>query len=405
VAIIAKLGLTGFKCYTSPHQIVFTPTGQKIVFRGFNNPTSLASIKFEAGMLTDVYIEEASEIPTYEDFRVLDGSLRGIMPPGVQMQITMALNPWNKEHWIYDVFVKGRMEDDVQYMETHDYREGYWGDFTLGYGRGLYLHQSTYRINEFRDKALDADAELMKARMPEIYYVEKLGMWGNSTQIVYPEWSDGLIKPRSELMRMEYDGYAIGIDTGYSDGQGSIRRDGTIKSATVAVLVGLTQGGKQLIALDEWFFSNQTAGREKTVPEIMSSCAQAILEWRERTYYDSFQLMKGIIPIYVDSADIGFRQGFELECRKDGLMNVSLQGSTKIAIQSRVDFERVLFGWGDCLVSDRCKNLVRELKSARRGEKGVAREDANDHATNAFEYAWTPLRDRMLRWKTFKSHV
>lgn len=405
VAIIGRLGLTGFRCYTSPHMIVYQPTGQKIVFRGFNNATSLASIKFEKGLLTDIYIEEASEIASEDDFRVLDGSLRagaGELPPGIQQQITLCLNPWNKEHWIYHAFVEGRMPDDFEYLLSHDYRECYDPSFTRGYGMGLYLHQSTYKINEFRDKRLDADTLLLLKRAPEIAKVEKYGMWGNSTCIVYPEWTPTLVSPRAQVTRQQYDSYAIGIDTGYSDGQGSVRRDGSIKSATVAVLVGLTSDCSRFVALDEWFFSNQTADKEKTMPEIVEGCAEAIERWKDQTYFDSFSLMKGMIPVYVDSADKAFPDMLPKAAQKVGLYNLSVQGSTKLPIQARVDFERLLMGWGDLEVSEACPNLQREFRDSRRGEKGVARQDDNDHATNAFEYGWAALRQRMKRWKTFK---
>lgn len=405
VAIIGRLGLDGFKCYTSPHMIVYQPTGQKIVFRGFNNPTSLASIKFEHGYLTDIYIEEASEIESYEDFRVLDGSLRGVMPEGLQMQITLCMNPWNKQHWVYDVFVKGRMEDDYDYLMSHDYRECYDPEFTLGYGRGLYLHQSTYRVNEFRDRTLDSDKEELRLRAPEIYKTECLGMWGNSTALVYPEWNpEQLVVAQQECVKMKFCEYAIGIDTGYSDGQGSVRRDGSIKSATTAVLVGLTEDCSKFVALKEWYWTNIGKQKEKTVPELMADCCHAIEDWR-RFYESDYVMMKGRIPVYIDCADKGFRQNMELSSTSYGLYGADFIGSTKIPIQTRVDFIRLLMGWGDFLVCDQCRNLIRELTNARRGDRGAARQDIDDHATNACEYAWTPMRERMIMWRTFKSRV
>ena len=47
-----------FKMVTSPNpEITYKPTGQKIIFRGLNDPTTLNSITFAKGYLTDVYIE------------------------------------------------------------------------------------------------------------------------------------------------------------------------------------------------------------------------------------------------------------------------------------------------------------------------------------------------------------
>ena len=58
--------------------------------------------------------------------------------------------------------------------------------------------------------------------------------------------------------------------------------------------------------------------------------------------------------------------------------------------------------YGDFLVSEACTNLIREFKSSQKGEKGEPREDINDHAINANEYAWIPVINRLKRWKTFK---
>ena len=52
--------------------------------------------------------------------------------------------------------------------------------------------------------------------------------------------------------------------------------------------------------------------------------------------------MKGTILVYVDCADIGFRQGLELVARYNGLTNVRFMPSTKIRIQTRVDFIRLI---------------------------------------------------------------
>ena len=52
-----------------------------------------------------------------------------------------------------------------------------------------------------------------------------------------------------------------------------------------------------------------------------------------------------------------------------------------------------------------CENLIREIKNARKTKEGRAREDYDDHAINAFEYAWGAIRQRLKRWKTFKEPI
>ena len=138
---IFDLGLeASFKFSTNPLCITYLPTRQMIVFRGLNNPTSINSLTFAHGFLTDVYIEEAFEITSYADFRKLDGSLRGKLPDGLYMQITCCMNAWDKECWIYEEFFKGRLEDDYEYLDSDDVTHmDYYDKYYIGnYGKGLY---------------------------------------------------------------------------------------------------------------------------------------------------------------------------------------------------------------------------------------------------------------------------
>ena len=134
----------------------------------------------------------------------------------------------------------------------------------------------------------------------------------------------------------------------------------------------------------------------------MSKIVEQIKQWRDQ-YISHPDLMKGLIVCYVDSADIGFRQGLELEARRQNLINVRFEPSTKISTQSRVDFIRLIMAYGEYYVSNLCPNLIRETKNSRHGEKGEVREDLDDHALTASEYAWVSIINRLKRWKTFKA--
>lgn len=78
----------------------------QIIFRGVNDDKQrekLKSITFKRGKLTDVWIEEATEI-TQSDFEIIDDRLRGELPPGQFYQIRMTFNPVSAYHWIKKVF-------------------------------------------------------------------------------------------------------------------------------------------------------------------------------------------------------------------------------------------------------------------------------------------------------------
>lgn len=420
---ICDLGFENYFRYNkSPLSITYLATGQKIIFRGLNNPTSLNSVTFSHGYLTDVYLEEAFEIQSYAAFRKLDGSLRGKLPEGLFMQITLCLNGWNQDCWIYEEFFKGRLEDDYQYLDSPDvtYMDYYNPNYIGSYGKGLYLHISTYKINEFRDKEVyDASMLEMKKKAPEIYKVEALGMWGNATEATYPEFNDSCVITIQEALKMKFASFAIGVDTGLSSGDGKLKKvrknedvSKRIKSATTAQLVAITSDYNKIVTIGEYFHSNDEAYNSvntdnkdrMTSPQLMDAVIKQIIEWIKFFSSSDNILMKGTINVYVDCADIGFRQGLELKAREYGLYNLVFIGSTKISIQSRVDFIRLMMAYADYLVVNNCKNVIREIKNSRKGDKGEPRADSDDHAINANEYAWAPFRGSLMRWKTFKEH-
>ena len=336
---------------------------------------------------------------------MIDGSIRGKLPEGLFHQITFLLNAWNKDHWIYEVFFKDRLEDDTNYLLTHNFQDWRDDELILGYGRGLYLHTSTYKINEFRDiEIYDAAMEQLRAVAPEIYKVEALGMWGNANESTYLEFSDGLVREPFEINNMQFCRYAIGIDFGISNGEGKIQKDDEkrFKSATTMVLVGISADFNKLVAIDEFFWSNEKQMVKKTGPQLQEEMVDKIIEW-SRKYSVNPTLMNNGILVYVDCADSGgFRQGLELIARKKGLFNCVFQPSTKLKIQNRVDFSRLLMAFGDCLFSKNCVNLVREVKNSRQGEKGKCRDDIDDHTINAWEYGWAAIIGFLKRWKDFK---
>ena len=422
---IVDLGLESvFKISKNPLTIEYAPTGQQIIFRGLNNPTSLNGITFAHGYFTDAYIDEAFEIPSFEYFRKLDGSIRGKLPKDLFFQITMCFNAWDGDSWLNQEFFKNRLEDDyvtldrpeVSYMDYLD------EDFIGPYGKGLYLHKSTYKINEFRQPDYDLSAQEMKRKAPEIYKVEFLGMFGNTMAAVYPEFNDSLVYPIQSIVgqgKYQFNDFTIGIDTGLSDGAGKVKKvlkneDPNIKvrAATTMVLCAVTSDLNKAIVVDEYFHSNNPAdnsfntdNRENLgLPAQADAIIKEILKWIKLYGNSNTILMRGQINAYVDSADVGFRQMLEMKANEYGIYNINFLASTKLPIQSRIDFDRLLMAYGDYIVSDKCKNLIREIKNAKRGKKGEPREDTNDHVLTAAEYAKAPLLSQLRRWKTFKIH-
>lgn len=398
-----------FKFNKSEMTITYIPTGQMILFKGFDDPYKLASIEVQVGYLTDVYIEEAFEIKYYDDFTKFDQSIRGKLPDGLFHQITFCFNAWQKNHWLYEKFFKGRLEDDYMALETGTYMEYINEDEILEFGKGVALHISTFRINEFRDKdTYDLNMELLKNASIEKYKVVALGMWGVIGDMTYDEFREekNVVTPQ-ELMKKKYTNrICIGIDVGLSDGQGKIvyDKDRRMKSATTMVLSALSYGNQEVCVFDEYYYANNTEDKKSSVA-IQDELIKTIISWIKK-YPNLFPYQMGsTVLIYVDNADIGFRDNLlHLAKVKYGITNWIIQGSTKDKIQTRVDFTNLLMAFSEFLISDKCKNLIREIKSSRTGEDGRPREDFDDHTINACEYSFAPYIRQLKRWQSYKEH-
>ena len=149
---INKMELTNlFKYNDSLPEITFLPTGQKILFRGLNDPLSLTSITVDTGIVSWVWIEEAYEIARWDAVQTLSESIRGVVQgyPNAYKQITLTFNPWSKDHWLrtkfFDVSDDGidRREDDR---------------FTL---------TTTYKVNEWLDEKDKARLESLRRTDPK----------------------------------------------------------------------------------------------------------------------------------------------------------------------------------------------------------------------------------------------
>lgn len=191
-AIYEMLGSEAEKYWTilkSPLQLTCKKNGNMVIFRGMNDDKQrekLKSITFQKGKLTDVWIEEATEL-TQADFEIIDDRLRGELPEGQFYQIRLTFNPVNKNHWIKKVFFD-RQDDDVL------------------------THHSTYLMNRFIDDAYKRRMERRKEVDPEGYLIYGLGEWGEIGGLILHNWE---VKELSQNLN-DYDDVAIGQDFGFN---------------------------------------------------------------------------------------------------------------------------------------------------------------------------------------------
>lgn len=173
----------------SPLKITCKANGNQIIFRGMNDDKQrekLKSITFQRGKLTDVWIEEATEL-TQADVEIIDDRLRGKLPDGQFYQIRMTFNPVNRNHWIKKVF-----------FDIPD--------------ENVFCHHSTYLMNRFVDDAYKARMERRKLVDPEGYRIYGEGEWGEIGGLILHNWE---IKEISQNLE-DYDDVAIGQDFGFN---------------------------------------------------------------------------------------------------------------------------------------------------------------------------------------------
>ena len=94
--VIRQWGLEDlFTCRETEPRILCA-NGNSVVFRGLGDREQLKSLTFPRGELTDVWVEEASQIQE-ADFNQLDVRLRG---KGTHKQIVLTFNPVSVLHWL-----------------------------------------------------------------------------------------------------------------------------------------------------------------------------------------------------------------------------------------------------------------------------------------------------------------
>ena len=188
---IHRLGVDAFFIFTqAPLEITYIPTGQKIYFRGLDDPLKVTSITVDVGSLCWLWIEEAYEINSEADFDMLNESIRGEVQDGLFKQVTLTFNPWNDRHWLKRKFFDNPDKDTLA-MTTN------------------------YTCNEWLDEADLQVFETMKEKNPRRYQVAGLGNWGIVDGLVYENWKEQEFNV--EDVRSAATTSVFGLDFGYTN--------------------------------------------------------------------------------------------------------------------------------------------------------------------------------------------
>lgn len=192
----------------SPLLAIYKPTGQKIYFRGLDDPLKVTSITVDVGCLCWAWIEEAYEISKESDFDAIDESIRGEVPEGLFKQITLTFNPWNDRHWLKHRF----FDDMVGYSPDGKpiYRER---KSPVSEDGDILAITTNYLLNEWLDDADRRMFDRMKSNNPRRYNVAGLGNWGIVDGLVYEKFIEQTFT-LDDVRGMET---VAGLDFGYTN--------------------------------------------------------------------------------------------------------------------------------------------------------------------------------------------
>lgn len=190
---IHRLGVDEFwKSTLNPLEITYIPTGQKILFRGFDDPLKITSITVPKGSLTFAWIEEAYEINRESDFDMLNESIRGEVPEGLFKRFTITFNPWSDKHWLKKRFFDTPDDDNKIALTT------------------------TYRCNEWLDDQDRRVFEDMRLTNPRRWRVAANGEWGIVDGLVYENWIEKSFDV-NEVSKRPGVQSVFGLDFGYTN--------------------------------------------------------------------------------------------------------------------------------------------------------------------------------------------
>lgn len=208
-----------FQMSKSEMVITCKRNNRQILFGGLDDPEKLKSITPIDGVITDIWIEEATETAR-EAYKQLTKRLRGATPDGIGKRIVFSFNPILQTHWIYQEFF-WNWDDSKNLYKSDD----------------LLILKTTYKDNKF---LTDEDIYALEHETdPYFYNVYTLGNWGVLGKVIFKNWRT---EDLSDVIP-SFDNIYNGIDFGVTDPNAFIR-------------VHVNEGQKQIFVFNEYKKSN-----------------------------------------------------------------------------------------------------------------------------------------------------
>ena len=163
--------------------------GYQAIFTGLDDVEKLKSITPAKGVLTDIWIEEATE--TVEtDLLQLERRMRGRSK--YSKRIILSFNPIFRTHWIYKRFFNGVADGQDIFQD-----------------KNRLIVKATYKDNKF---LTEQDIEILESETDSYFYnVYTLGNWGALGDVIFTNWKVASVD-KSVL-----DNWRYGQDFGFTN--------------------------------------------------------------------------------------------------------------------------------------------------------------------------------------------
>lgn len=202
--VISNWGLSDLFIIHKQEMTITCENGYQIMFTGLDDVEKLKSVRPKKGVITDIWIEEATEV-SQQSMKLLNKRLRGIDPYStaepVKKRMVLSFNPILQSHWIYKEFFAGIEWADDQTEYTSD---------------NLYILKTWYIHNKF---LTEDDVEDLENEPDKYYYnVYTLGNWGILGNVIFKNWE---VQDLSD-MRDQFTSRRNGLDFGFSNDPAAI---------------------------------------------------------------------------------------------------------------------------------------------------------------------------------------
>lgn len=193
-SVIDEAGLRNhFATNKTEMSITCKDNDYQILFAGLDNPLTLQGVKPKRGVITDLWVDEATELER-DDYKVISKRLRG-GDEKVRKRKMFSFNPILQNHWIYSDFFTpiGWETDQTEYTSPE-----------LSILKTWYIH------NKFLTKQ-DIDGLLNEK---DEYYrnVYTFGNWGVLGDVIFTNWRVEDL----EQKRNQFDNHRFGLDFGFA---------------------------------------------------------------------------------------------------------------------------------------------------------------------------------------------